>query len=493
MTNFPVREFLVTACCTLLSLACLSQGQDGLTIERNAASQVVLKFTGQLLASPAVGTPFLPQIGAQSPYIEISGNAGRFYGSASRLSGAQIFGLGPNGLTAYYFDRGSSEWKPLPGELDNLQRPDLVLPQEPYYGTLLSADLDGDGNAELITRSINGIAAWRYDRNLAAWQRLPGLIAELSDANRGDRPEYYSTIRVGRIVPGNTSQVIARLSDGIHLWSYNMEDKSWHALPGVISMTDASGWIYHLYYSTIQLADIDGDGVQELYARDSSGVNGYRYDNQNGQWVSINGTLTLNDSSGWSFPQYYSTIHFADIDGDGRDDVFARAGNGVNFWKYDLTAQNWIAIPNVKILDLSDQNGFAVAQYYRTIQSIRTGWGFGRGKSSILVRSSGGIRVWELQSDGQWVNSSSQITAVSDANGGSDASVYETIRAVDFTGDGRDEIMCRTRNGVFVYQRVGSEWLRFGNGLTSFNDASAWNKSPYYLAIRAGELSQAHD
>ena len=88
---------------------------------------------------------------------------------------------------------------------------------------------------------------------------------------------------------------------------------------------DAGGWTDPSKYSTIQLADVNGDGSDELIARNDQGMEIYWFDTSVGQWrpqVDAKGRaagldgLSLaaadrNPATDWTKPQYYSTIQAA--------------------------------------------------------------------------------------------------------------------------------------------------------------------------------------
>ena len=64
----------------------------------------------------------------------------------------------------------------------------------------------------------------------------------------------------------------------------------------VPSWTDAGGWSDPSQYSTIQLADVNGDGRDELIGRSDAGIQIYRFDTTLGQWrpqVDANGVPQL--------------------------------------------------------------------------------------------------------------------------------------------------------------------------------------------------------
>jgi len=62
--------------------------------------------------------------------------------------------------------------------------------------------------------------------------------------------------------------------------------------------SDLLRWDQPQYYSTIQLADVDGDGQAELIARSSVGILVNHFDPTLGQWMPIR----YDDSTGFWFP-----------------------------------------------------------------------------------------------------------------------------------------------------------------------------------------------
>jgi len=91
--------------------------------------------------------------------------------------------------------------------------------------------------------------------------------------------------------------------------------------------SDAGGWGIEQYYSTIQYPDLNGDGKADICARDSGGIQ---------CWIGTGSGFTsyfagpaYSDAGGWSYPQYYSTIKYADLNGDGKRDITARSSGGI--------------------------------------------------------------------------------------------------------------------------------------------------------------------
>src|SRR5690242_17473283 len=85
--------------------------------------------------------------------------------------------------------------------------------------------------------------------------------------------------------------------------------------------SDSAGWDRPQCYSTIQCADIDGDGRAELLAKSAAGITAWKFDVQSALWSQLATIAALSDAAGWDQAQYYATIQCADIDGDGQSEL----------------------------------------------------------------------------------------------------------------------------------------------------------------------------
>jgi hypothetical protein len=109
------------------------------------------------------------------------------------------------------------------------------------------------------------------------------------------------------------------------------------ALP---QLSDGLGWKQPMYYSTIQTADIDGDGQSEILARWIDGLSIYRF--ANGTLLMHSRLLGLNDNAGFTDPSLYSTIRTAVLDRKlGQADVIAREHDGIHVFRYDTAQHQW--------------------------------------------------------------------------------------------------------------------------------------------------------
>jgi hypothetical protein len=124
----------------------------------------------------------------------------------------------------------------------------------------------------------------------------------------------------------------------------------------VPSWGDGGGWTDKSKYSTIQLADINGDGRDELLARNDQGLEILWFDTTLGQWrpqVDANGvpqalqdfrsplpsdegmvSITSQGAPNWKQPYYYSTIQTGDLDGEPGVEVAARFPRGMRAYKF---------------------------------------------------------------------------------------------------------------------------------------------------------------
>jgi hypothetical protein len=149
--------------------------------------------------------------------------------------------------------------------------------QPMYYSTIQTADIDGDGQGEVLARWIDGLSIYRFENGTL----LPhSRILALSNNAGFDEPSWYSTIHTA-VLDRKLGQadVIAREGDGIHVFRYDSTQHQWrelgsHATVRPFADTDAGGtdWTKPKHYLTIQLADLTGDGVVELIGRGQNGM-----------------------------------------------------------------------------------------------------------------------------------------------------------------------------------------------------------------------------
>jgi hypothetical protein len=237
------------------------------------------------------------------------------------------------------------------------------------------------------------------------------------------------------------------------------------------SFSDANGWAAAQYYSTIQFPDINGDGKADVCGRGAKGVvcalsNGGSFGGVS-VWQS-----SFSDANGWAAAQYYSTIQFPDVNGDGKADVCGRGAKGVV-----CALSNGGSFGGVSVWEssFSDANGWAAAQYYSTIQFSDID---GDGNKDLCGRGVAGIQC-ALSTGGSFGLVTVWESSFSDANGWAAPHCYSTIRIVG-------GVICG-RGAAGIYCAFSNSKDRFANlGLESSNesDANGWNQPQYYKTIQ---------
>ena len=143
---------------------------------------------------------------------------------------------------------------------------------------------------------------------------------------------------------------------------------------------DAHGWSKPSQFETIQLADIDGDGQDELIARDSDGLNVYHWDASALTWILMlelkDFPLDFSDAAGWNQPERYQSISFIAITNDKKAQLLAiDASNDLLMLTYDPSLKAFRSVrgssptklgPQARFLKLDQGNGaFVVTPRYK--------------------------------------------------------------------------------------------------------------------------------
>src|SRR5258707_11137202 len=164
---------------------------------------------------------------------------------------------------------------------------------------------------------------------------------QFSDADVGSASTYYNTFQLADVNGDGFPDACVRKSDGIYCALNNRAGgfSSYTRYTGDFS--DALGWLSDQYGSTLQFADINGDGKADVCGRNASGIycavanpTGTAFINAT-QWTS-----DFSDAQGFgSAATYYRTVHLADVNGDGFADVCARSSTGLRCALNDRTGR----------------------------------------------------------------------------------------------------------------------------------------------------------
>ena len=338
-----------------------------------------------------------------------------------------------------------------------------------------STDIDGDGIADICARGSAGIhCAFSKSGNLTEAR----IVLELSDGAGWNDVSNYGTIRFADYDGDGKADLCARDDAGVLCWMFDGEKFS--KTSEKVAMSDADGFNDVKYYSTIRFADINGDGRDDMCARFKEGFQCYpAVDNGWGTPIPLG---DMSDEQGWGNPQYYSTIRTGDINGDGMMDVCARGSAGFRCWlsQGDKFAPDFIAAA------WSDENGWNHPQYYETIRLADIN---GDHKADICARDAEGI-VCHL-SQGTSMGEAFRRPAFSDRDGWNDYDNYSTFRFGDINGDGMDDFCARANAQFACYLSTGTG---FGDAVTiaDMSDEKGWNQPNQYRTIRLGDVNGDH-
>jgi hypothetical protein len=238
---------------------------------------------------------------------------------------------------------------------------------------------------------------------------------------------------------------------------------------------DGIGWKQFNAYSSIQLADVDGDGQAELIGNGPQGVEIWHWEPHGQAWVQMNvGAPTLAATD---------TLMTADVDGDGQAEIIQISPNlgsspVVNVWHYDgnLNAQAptgpgvWRLEPQLRLTLTPSvgSNSTAIAPTIR-FASFANPSGKQQQLVSMTIRVTPGLVyytpfVYQVNSTQTgWTT----LTSGPMTNGGGTFanSVPASLQVGDVSGDGRPDIVLLESVGKFlIFPQTG-----FSPGAISFS------------------------
>jgi GH25 family lysozyme M1 (1,4-beta-N-acetylmuramidase) len=336
----------------------------------------------------------------------------------------------------------------------------------------IHADVNGDGKGDACGRGPDGVTcALSTGSGFGAAFAGPAW----SDTEGWRPPAYASTVQLADVTGDGMADVCGRAIAGVvcapstgSAFGTSFNGPAW---------SDATGWNVPAYYATIQFADVTGDGKADACARGASGIT-CAASTGSGFGTPFAGPA-WNDAAGWDVPSRYRTIRFVDLDGDGKADVCGRSSDGLHCalsngsgFGADIAGPAW-----------SDATGWNKAAYAATIQFPDVN---GDGKADACGRGATGITC--APSTGSGFGAPFAGPAWSDAAGWSAPSLYATIVFLDLNGDGMDDVCGRSTTGIECALSTGTAFGATFDG-PAWSDAAGWNQPHYYGTLGAADVN----
>lgn len=342
------------------------------------------------------------------------------------------------------------------------------------YDASTTSDIDGDGDADVCVRTSTGVVCALADAG-ALVASVDGGPA-LSDDSGWDDPSNWSTLRMGDIDGDGRADLCARANAGILCWPSLGDAFDETAIEGP-ALADDMGWEAAAYHGTLRMADVDGDGRDDLCVRSASDFRCYP---STGTGFGDPWTLTeLSDDLGWAEPARYGTIRMADVDGDARMDPCARAAEGMRCWP--STGAGFGA--PIEGPEWSDEAGWGRPEYWSTIRVVDLD---GDGRADLCARAADGIRCHLSQAGG--FAGAIQGPAWSDDSGWGDYDNYSTIRFADIDADGDSDLCGRANAGIRCYRWLGEAFEADAIVGPELSDDSGWSNVRFYSTIRFADV-----
>lgn len=341
------------------------------------------------------------------------------------------------------------------------------------YDASTTSDIDGDGDADVCVRTSTGIECALVDGGA-----LVASVAgpTLSDDTGWSDPSNWSTLRMGDLDGDGRADLCARANAGIRCWT-SLGDAFEDASIEGPALADEVGWAAPIYHGTLRMADVDGDGRDDLCARSASDFRCYR---SSGAGFEDPWTLAeLGDDQGWDDPARHGTIRMGDVDGDARSDLCARSAEGVRCWP--STGEGFGA--PIEGPAWSDAAGWRRPEYWATIRVVDVD---GDGRADVCGRASDGLRCHLSLGDGfgdailgpNW----------SDGSGWGDYDNYSTIRFGDIDGDGDADVCARANAGIRCSRWTGEGFEADPLVGPELSDDTGWSNVRFYSTIRLADV-----
>ncbi|MGI8558960.1 MAG: FG-GAP repeat domain-containing protein [Solirubrobacteraceae bacterium] len=308
-----------------------------------------------------------------------------------------------------------------------------------------------------------------------------------SDTTAWAQPSSYETIQLAKL-DGAGEDLIGRDATGLWVEKFDASKGQWELLGNAdgglaLSLPDTEGWNRPSQYRTIQTANLDGDGKTELLARAADGLHVYRWNPATATFVDISKPPRLfSNGAGGDQPSVYETIQTADLFGDGHEELLARTPSGIEWARWNEHTGHFGLMTQTGIAP--DAHGGGQPSLYQTIQTADVS---GDRRADLLLAANA-LRRYVLEPDGRY-SEEPVLPTVDHAHGFDRPSQYETVRAVRIDGRQRAAVVARFANGLHVYELIDGKWSTAAPVLGELSDADGFDRPDQYRTIRAGDVT----
>lgn len=359
--------------------------------------------------------------------------------------------------------------------------------QKPEWGNVEASlvrpiDLNSDGQIDICLLQDRGLNCWinsegRFQEmwaGPASWPLNDPLTSGTLRFGDINNDGYVDACRLG----GDYYQCVLGSESGFKLDPKDeVKGPTWPR--GRFVGGGGQGWDYTWsspeHYQTISLADIDGDGADDLCARDREGIICYLARNNAFDLTTpVRGPAWANPTPKadaptdqpekpqaetlWTRAEHYGTISFPDLDGDGLADICARDKDGIVCFsnvggKFDLVTPilgpRWSGITPPAVPDAvvpSAPQDWAVEARWRSIVFTDID---GDGRRDVCGRTAQGYECHAYRYSGFAVKAVAGPKLADNYNGKfADREYYGAVRFVDLGGEGRPSVCARTDKGI---------------------------------------------
>jgi len=206
-----------------------------------------------------------------------------------------------------------------------------------YYESIQLADVNGDGRADACGRSRLGIRCALSTGSGFAPSTI--WLRDFDNQSGWSSRENGSTIRYGDLNGDGRADVCGRADNGMRCALSEPGGSRFSAavLWSRGPFSDADGWnSSSSRYLSIQLADVDTDGLADVCGRNNTGIVCMFSDASRFRTYQYLANEYFTDGNGWGPEPYGATLRFADLNKDGRADACGRGVNGMRCARAEL-------------------------------------------------------------------------------------------------------------------------------------------------------------